>query len=63
MLLVVLIYLTSPFILEDKIKTYLNIEYSPLNHSKIFFDISDFLNLQNKLATQQQIYEKKKEYK
>ena len=56
-------YLTSPFILEDKIKTYLNIEYSPLNHSKIFFDISDFLNLQNKLATQQRIYEKKKEYK
>ena len=56
-------YLTSPFILEDKIKTFLDIEYSPLNHSKIFFDISDFLNLQNKLATQQQIYEKKKEYK
>ncbi len=56
-------YLTSPFILEDKIEAFLNIEYSPLNHSKIFFDISDFLNLQNKLATQQQIYEKKKEYK
>ena len=56
-------YLTSPFILEDKIKTFLDIEYSPLNHSKIFFDISDFLNLQNKLVTQQQIYEKKKEYK
>ena len=37
-------YLTSPFILEDKIKTYLNIEYSPLNHSKIFFDISDSFN-------------------
>tara|TARA_Y100001936_G_C15890731_1_gene567841 strand:- start:307 stop:636 length:330 start_codon:yes stop_codon:yes gene_type:complete len=53
-------YLTSPLVLEDKIKTFLDIEYSHINHSKIFLDISAFLNLQNKLATQRQIYEKKK---
>ena len=53
-------YLTSPLVLEDKIKTFLDTEYSHINHSKIFLDISAFLNLQNKLATQRQIYEKKK---
>ena len=54
-------YLTSPFILEDKIKTFLDIKYTPINHPKIFFDISDFLNIQRNLATQQKIYEKKRE--
>ena len=54
-------YLTSPFILEDKIKTFLDIKYSPMNHSKIFFGILDFLNIQKNLVTQQKIYEKKRE--
>ena len=54
-------YLTSPLVLEDKIKTFLDIKYTPINHSKIFFDISDFLNIQRNLATQQKIYEKKRE--
>ena len=54
-------YLTSPLVLEDKIKTFLSIKYTPINHSKIFFDISDFLNIQKNLATQQKTYEKKRE--
>ena len=54
-------YLTSPFILEDKIKTFLDIKYSPIDHSKIFFGISDFLNIQKNFVTQQKIYEKKRQ--
>ena len=54
-------YLTSPFILEDKIKTFLDIKYSPMDHSKIFFGISDFLNIQKNFVTQQKIYEKKRQ--
>ena len=52
-------YLTSPSIIEDKIK-YLDIkEYHPMDFSKIFLSLSSFEKLQNKFATQENIDEKK----
>ncbi len=52
-------YLTSPSIIEEKIK-YLDVEdYYPMEFSKIFLSLSSFENLQNKFATQKNIDEKK----
>ena len=52
-------YLTSPSIIEGKIK-YLDIkEYHPMDFSKIFLSLSSFEKLQNKFATQENIDEKK----
>ena len=52
-------YLTSPSIIEEKIK-YLDVEdYYPMEFSKIFLSLSSFENLQNKFATQENIDEKK----
>ena len=54
-------YLTSPSIIEEKIK-YLDVEdYYPMEFSKIFLSLSSFENLQNKFATQENIDEKKKQ--
>ena len=45
-------YLTSPLMIEKKIKN-LDIErYLPMEYSKIFLSISNFNNLQNKYANQ-----------
>ncbi len=43
-------YLTSPSMIQKKIE-YLDIQqYSPLDYSKIFLNISSFLDIQNKFA-------------
>ena len=43
-------YLTSPKELEKKISVIGFDNYQPISHSKIFFDISDFTNIQNKIS-------------
>ena len=41
-------YLSSPLIIEKKVKNLGNFEYFPMDYSKIFLNISSFLKLQNK---------------
>ena len=43
-------YLTSPAELEKKINLLGFQQYQPIVHSKIFFNISDFIKLQNKIS-------------
>ena len=43
-------YLTSPAELEKRLNLLGFQQYQPIVHSKIFFDISDFIKLRNKLA-------------
>ena len=52
-------YLTSPAIIEMKVEKINQTQYSPMDHSKIFLDISIFVSLDNKLAIQKTINEKK----
>ena len=54
-------YLTSPSIIEKKLEHVDNKEYFPMEHSKIFLSMSDFININNKVATQDGINEKAKE--
>ena len=53
-------YLTSPLIIENKIKRLDVIEYIPMEYSKIFISMNSFLNLQNKLVNKTNQNEKKK---
>ena len=46
-------YLTSPSIIEQKINDLGLHDYSPMEYSKIFLNISNFLNLLNKFVIQQ----------
>ncbi len=46
-------YLTSPSIIEKKIEHLDKNEYLPMDYSKIFLNITDFINLQNKFATRE----------
>ena len=46
-------YLTSPSIIEQKINDLGLHDYSPMEYSKIFLNISNFLNLENKFVIQQ----------
>ena len=41
-------YLSSPLMIEKKVKNLDNLEYFPMEYSKIFLNISSFLKLQNK---------------
>ena len=52
-------YLTSPFVIEQKINHLDKNYYVPMEYSKIFLTISDFLDLQRKFATQENENEKK----
>ena len=54
-----LFYLTSPSIIERKIKHLDSTEYSTMEYSKIFFSMSNFLDLQNKYVIQKDENEKK----
>ena len=51
-------YLTSPFIIEKKINHIDNEQYFPMEYSKIFFSMSNFLKLKNKIAIQNNQNEK-----
>lgn len=53
-------YLTSPLIIENKIKRLDVIEYIPMEYSKIFISMNSFLNLRNKLVNKTNQNEKKK---
>tara|TARA_B100001057_G_C22151874_1_gene682317 strand:+ start:99 stop:437 length:339 start_codon:yes stop_codon:yes gene_type:complete len=52
-------YLTSPSIIEEKILHIDNYQYEPMKYSNLFFSFSDFINLENKFATQSTHDEKK----
>jgi hypothetical protein len=52
-------FLTSPAEIEKKIKMLGIINYSPINNSKIFLNISDFTSMQKKISTFNNSNEKK----
>ena len=52
-------YLTSPAEIERRLNIIGNENYQPIVYSKIFFDISDLINLQNKTSNLKDINEKK----
>ena len=53
-------YLTSPSIIEKKIENLDSNQYVPMEYSKIFLSISNFIELENKVAIQGNQNEKKK---
>ena len=53
-------YLTSPSIIEKKIENLDSNQYEPMEYSKIFLSISNFIELQNKVAIQGSQNDKKK---
>ena len=52
-------YLSSPAELERKLNLIGFYNYLPIKHSNIFFDISDFTDIQSKISTLKVINEKK----
>ncbi len=53
-------YLTSPLIIEKKLDNLNEDKYVPMKHSKIFLNITSFLDLEKKLVIQNSSNEKKK---
>ena len=43
-------YLTSPMMIEEKILLLSDRDYFPMEYSRIFLNISNFLNIENKLV-------------
>ena len=56
-------YLTSPSMLDKKIETFDNKQYLPMDYSKIYLSLSNFLDLNNKFVIQKNKYEKKTQKK
>ena len=52
-------YLTSPSMIEKRVQELNLIEYFPMDHSKIYLDISNFKNLNKKLVNKDKNNEKK----
>ncbi len=52
-------YLSSPSMIEKKIDHLGNNIYLPMDHSKIFLSISDFIEIEKRLVNQKNQYEKK----
>ncbi len=52
-------YLTSPSMIEKRVQELNLIEYFPMDHSKIYLDISSFKNLKKKLVNKDKHNEKK----
>ena len=52
-------YLTSPAEIEKKLSIIGFDNYKPIKYSNIFFDISDFTEIQNKISNLKNIHEKK----
>ena len=52
-------YLTSPSIIERKIEHIDNIQYLPMDYSKIYFNMQIFLDLEKKLVNEANQNEKK----
>ena len=53
-------YLTSPSMIEKSIEHLDTEQYFPMKHSKIFLSISDYLEIENKLAIKNKNEKKKK---
>jgi len=56
-------YLTSPEEVEKKLNIIGFDNYIPIAHSKIFFDISDFINIQHRTSNLKKINEEKTQNK
>ena len=56
-------YLTTPSEIEKRLNIIAINNYQPIIHSKIFFDVSDFINIKNKTSNLKDINEKKIEKK
>ena len=56
-------YLTSPSMIETKVKELNFIEYFPMEHSRIFLDISSFTDLKKKFVNKDNHNEKKTQNK
>lgn len=52
-------YLTSPIMIEKKILLLSDRDYLPMEYSRIFLNISNFLNIENKLVIKNDQNEKK----
>ena len=52
-------YLTSPAEIEKKLSIIGSDDYQPIKYSNIFFNISDFTKIQNKISNLKNIDEKK----
>mgnify|MGYP001292609125 FL=1 len=52
-------YLTSPAEIEKKLSMIGFYEYQPIKYSNIFFDISDFTKIHNKVSNLKNLNEKK----
>jgi|TARA_B110000914_G_scaffold223666_1_gene239644 lipopolysaccharide export LptBFGC system permease protein LptF len=52
-------YLTSPLLIEKKIKNLSFNNYLPMKHSKIFLNLYNFTNMQNKITIFKNRHEKK----
>ncbi len=53
-------YLTSPAVIEKKLKIIGFNDYQPIEFSKIFFDISDFKKVNNKISNLNKIINEEK---
>mgnify|MGYP001262398411 CR=1 FL=1 len=51
-------YLSSPVVIEEKIKNLSKKNYLPMDHSKIFFNLSSFTNIKNKITILKNLDEK-----
>ena len=56
-------YLTSPAEIEKKLNMIGFDNYQPIKYSRIFFDISDFTEIKNKISNLKNIDEKKTQKK
>jgi hypothetical protein len=56
-------YLTSPAEIEKKLSIIGFDNYKPIKYSNIFFDISDFTEIQNKISNLKNVDEKKTQKK
>jgi len=56
-------YLTSPAEIEKKLSMIGFYEYQPIKYSSIFFDISDFTKIHNKISNLKNLNEKKTQKK
>ena len=56
-------YLTSPREIENKLNIIGFNNYQPIKHSKIFYTISDFINMENKITNLRNLNENKIEKK
>ena len=52
-------YLTSPSELEKRLTLDKFNEFEPIKHSKIFYDLNDFINIEKKFSNLKEIDEKK----